>query len=158
MRIDILGLEAFLGIAEHGSFQRAAASLNVSPTALSHRLRKIEDDLGVQLISRTTRRVRLTPAGSNFLGPARRMFDELVASYEELRESGKQKQGFLAFGCLPTLALNLIPDAVARFAARHPEVKISIADRIAPELGGSSARERSSSRSPSAPPSSPSSN
>ncbi len=46
MRIDFLGLEAFLSIAERGSFHRAAASLNLSQTALSHRIRKLEEDLG----------------------------------------------------------------------------------------------------------------
>ena len=55
MRIDFLGVEAFLSIAERGSFQRAATHLNLTQTALSHRLRKLEDDLGVKLFTRTTR-------------------------------------------------------------------------------------------------------
>ena len=50
MRIDFLGLHAFVAIAERGSFQMAAAHLNLSQTALSHRIRKLEDNLGVKLL------------------------------------------------------------------------------------------------------------
>src|SRR5215217_7605187 len=67
MRIDFLGLHAFVAIAERGSFQHAAAHLNLSQTALSHRVRKLEEDLGVKLLSRTTREVSLTRAGLNLL-------------------------------------------------------------------------------------------
>ena len=56
-------LHAFVAIAERGSFQHAAAHLNLSQTALSHRIRKLEEDLGVKLLSRTTREVSLTQAG-----------------------------------------------------------------------------------------------
>ena len=134
MSIDFLGLQAFLAIAEHGSFQRAAASLNLSSTALSHRLRKIEEDLGVQLIARTTRRVMLTGPGSDFLAQARRIYGDLNNTYEALKEAGKSDQALLAFGSLPTVSLYLIPPAITRFGARHPATKIKIADRIAPEL------------------------
>ena len=72
MRIDFLGLEAFLSIAERGSFQRAAAHLNLSQTAISHRMRKLEEDLGLKLFARTTREVTLTRAGIDFLPKARR--------------------------------------------------------------------------------------
>ena len=54
VKIDILGFQAFLSVSEQGSFQRAAAALNVSQAALSHRIAKFEKDLGVQLLSRTT--------------------------------------------------------------------------------------------------------
>ncbi len=63
MRIDFPGLPAFVAIAERGSFRHAAAHLNLSQTALSHRVRKVEGDLGVKLLPRTTREVSLTQAG-----------------------------------------------------------------------------------------------
>ena len=66
-RIDFLGLQAFLAIAERGSFQRAAAQLNLSQTALSHRMKKLEQDLGLKLLLRTTRQVTLTEAGAQLL-------------------------------------------------------------------------------------------
>ena len=67
MRIDYLGLEAFVAIAEHGSFQRAADTLQLSQTALSHRLRKIEADLGAPLLIRSPREVSLTRDGQDLL-------------------------------------------------------------------------------------------
>src|SRR4051812_25278057 len=86
VRIDFLGLEAFLSIADRGSFHLAAAHLNLSQTALSHRMKKLEDDLGVKLLARTTRQVALTPAGQDLLPKARRMMDEISASFAALRQ------------------------------------------------------------------------
>jgi len=63
MRVDYLGLEAFVAVAELGSFSRAAQRLNLTQTALSHRIRKIEEDLGTRLLVRTSREVSLTMAG-----------------------------------------------------------------------------------------------
>ena len=60
----MLGLQAFVSIAERGSFHAAASHLNLSQTALSHRIRKLEDGLGIQLLQRTTRQVSLTKAGT----------------------------------------------------------------------------------------------
>ena len=120
MRIDFLGLEAFLSIADRGSFHLAAAHLNLSQTALSHRMKKLEDDLGVKLLARTTRQVALTPAGQDLLPKARRMMDEISASFAALRQQGKERQERLTVGCLPTIADPLpaarasgVPDGLA---------------------------------------------
>jgi DNA-binding transcriptional LysR family regulator len=134
VRIDFLGLEAFLHIAELGSFQQAAVRLNLSQTALSHRLKKLENDLGVALLTRTTRQVSLTPAGCEFLPKARRIVDELGASFDALRERGRRGQERLAIGCLPTLAASFLPAALAAFAGRHPGIQVVIHDNSAREI------------------------
>src|SRR5829696_6807908 len=85
MRIDFLGLHAFVAIAERGSFQLAAAHLNLSQMALSHRIRKLEEDLGVKLLSRTTREVSLTQAGLNLLPKVKNTIETLSVTLEELR-------------------------------------------------------------------------
>ena len=77
MRVDYLGLEAFVAIAEYGSFQRAARALNLSQAALSHRLRKVEEDLGAALLTRTSREVSLTPTGQGLLPDARSLLKSL---------------------------------------------------------------------------------
>lgn len=77
MRIDVFGLQAFVSIAERGSFHAAASHLNLSQTALSHRIRKLEVSLATQVLMRTTRQVTLTPAGTALLPKARKLFDEL---------------------------------------------------------------------------------
>jgi len=134
VRIDFLGLEAFLAIAERGSFHRAATHLNLSQTALSHRMRKLEDDLGVALFTRTTRQVALTPAGLELLPRARRMFDELGASWEALRAQGRERQERLAIGCLPTVATSHLPPALEAFSALHPAIRVLVHDASAHEI------------------------
>lgn len=134
MRIDILGLQAFVSIAERGSFQRAAAHLNLSQTALSHRMRKLELDLGLRLLLRTTRQVTLTPAGVELLPRARRIIDDVAETFQQLRQMGEPKQRRVSIGCLPTLAVQTLPQAIAKFSARHPDVAIKVHDNSAGEI------------------------
>jgi DNA-binding transcriptional LysR family regulator len=134
MRIDFLGLHAFVAIAERGSFQHAAAHLNLSQTALSHRIRKLEEDLGVKLLSRTTREVSLTQAGLNLLPKVKDTIESLAVSLDQLRHEGRSRQETLAIGCLPTVASGRLPRALQRFQERHPDVVIRIYDNSATEI------------------------
>ena len=109
MRIDFLGLQAFLSIAERGSFQRAAAHLNLSQTAISHRMRKLEDELGIKLFARTTREVTLTRAGIDFLPKAQKAIAELEQSFDELKQQGAKRRDRLDIACLPAFAVNYLP-------------------------------------------------
>ncbi|MEI8144276.1 MAG: LysR substrate-binding domain-containing protein [Alphaproteobacteria bacterium] len=134
MRIDFLGLEAFVAIAERGSFNRAAAHLNLSQTALSHRMRKLEDDVGVKLMTRTTRQVTLTPPGLELLPKAQAMIAELSSSFEALRSQGRVKQERIAIACLPTIAIAYLPSVLAAFRARHPNIAVRVLDHSATEI------------------------
>jgi len=134
MRIDFPGLQAFLSIAERGSFSRAAAHLNLSQTALSHRIRKLEDDLGFQVLTRTTRQVALTPAGLELLPTARRMIGELSDSIELLRQRGRKQQEHVALGCLPTVAAYHLPQVLKQFDALYPGISIKVHDNSASEI------------------------
>ncbi|WP_170149663.1 LysR family transcriptional regulator [Rhodoplanes roseus] len=134
MRVDFLGIQAFLSIAERGNFQRAAAYLNLSQTALSHRIRKLEDDLGLKLLSRTSRPVTLTSAGMKLLPKAQATLDELSATMEELRQQGRSGQRRLSIGCLPTLAERYLPPILNRFKERHPDVAVRVHDNSATEI------------------------
>lgn len=134
MRIDFLGVEAFLAIAEAGGFQRAATNLNLSQTALSHRIRKLEVDLGVKLFTRSTRQVSLTPAGAELLPRARAMIEDLSRSYEDLRAQGRERQERLSIGCLPTIATMHLPALLREFSALRPEIGVRIHDNSAREI------------------------
>lgn len=140
MRIDFLGLEAFLYIAETGSFQQAALKLNLSQTALTHRMRKLEEGLGLQLLVRTTRRISLTQAGIELLPKARRMMDELSQSLETLREAGRAHRMRLSIGCMPTVAEAYLPSTLARFAELYPDIQVTVLDRSAAEITQSVSR------------------
>ncbi|MBL8701200.1 MAG: LysR family transcriptional regulator [Alphaproteobacteria bacterium] len=134
MRFDFLGLQAFLSIAERGSFQRAAAHLNLSQTALSHRMRKLEADLGVKLLTRTTRQVALSPAGLELLPKARRIIADISTALDDLRQHGRARAQRIAIGCLPTIAIQYLPRLLQEFSRLHPGTAVKIYDNSASEI------------------------
>src|SRR5437016_12116140 len=89
------GVEAFLSVARHRSFRRAAAELGVIPSAMSQAVRALEARVGAALFMRTTRSVGLTEAGERFLSRAKPAFEELVAASELARELGQRPAGLL---------------------------------------------------------------
>lgn len=136
MRIDLPGIEAFLGIAQWGSFRRAAAHMNLSQAALSHRLRKLEETLGTTLVARTTRRVMLTEAGLDLLPVAQRAVAEMETALDGLRDRGRRGPERLAVGCLPTIAAVHLPPVLQEFGRLCPEVQVQVYDNSAAEIIG----------------------
>jgi DNA-binding transcriptional LysR family regulator len=134
IRADFLGLQAFVAIAERGSFIRAAQHLGITQTALSHRMRKLEDYTGIALLTRTTRHVALTPAGVDLLPRAHRLLDDARAMFQQLSSDAAVRQERIAIGCLPTLAVHVLPRALAGFAARHPDTRVRVFDNSASEI------------------------
>lgn len=128
MRLDVLGTQAFIAIADAGSFSRAAEALHLTQTGLTRRLQNLESFLGVKLVERTTRSVALTPIGRDFLPQARRLVSELGAALREIRESGKALRGEVTIACVPTVGVQFLPRIVQQFAARHPGSRIRILD------------------------------
>jgi DNA-binding transcriptional LysR family regulator len=88
-RMDYTGMEAFIAIAQLGNFARAADHLNLSQAALSHRIRKLETEMGIQLLLRTTREVSLTAAGQELLPVAPRSFENLAMAYSAVQTRGQ---------------------------------------------------------------------
>lgn len=128
MQIDFLGMQAFLCIVEQGGFLPAATHLNLSQTAVSHRLRKLEDSLGMKLLTRTTRAITLTDAGRALLPRVRKAMQELELSYDTVRQHAAATPRWLVFGCLPTLAVTQLSPALLRFATRHPDISVRVLD------------------------------
>src|SRR5712672_1294224 len=89
------GVEAFLSVAQHRSFRKAAAELAVTPSAISQAVRTLEARVGAALFIRTTRSVGLTEAGERFLSRAKPAFEELVAATDVARELGQRPTGLL---------------------------------------------------------------
>src|SRR5580765_6825276 len=89
------GVEAFLSVARHRSFRRAAAELGVTPSAMSQAVRALETRVGATLFIRTTRSVGLTEAGERFLTRAKPAFEELVAASDAARDLGQRPSGLL---------------------------------------------------------------
>jgi DNA-binding transcriptional LysR family regulator len=128
MKIDMLGVQALVAIADHGAFHRAAASLNITQTALSRRLKNLESFLGVRLVERTTRSVALSRLGENFLPQARRLLTDLAAALTEIRETGKTLRGDVTMACVPTLGVHYLPRVLQEYAVRYPNNRIKLLD------------------------------
>jgi DNA-binding transcriptional LysR family regulator len=136
MKIDTLGVQAFVAIAEQRSFGKAAESLRITQTALTRRLQNLETHLGVRLIERTTRSVSLTFIGSDFLPRARRLLSELANSLSAIRETGKAQRGDVTLACVPTIGVQFLPRIIRDYAARFPENQIKILDHSSAAVAG----------------------
>ena len=128
MKIDILGVQAFVAIADFGGFQKAAETLHVTQTAVTQRLRNLEDFLGVMLVERTTRSIALSTIGQDFLPQARRLLDELSSTLTEIRETGKAQRGDVSIACVPTVGIHYLPQIIRAYSARFPDNRIKIHD------------------------------
>src|SRR6185312_5196633 len=121
------GVEAFLSVAQHRSFRRAAADLGVTPSAISQAIRAIEARVGATLFVRTTRSVGLTEAGERFLLRAKPAFEELVAAGEVARDLGQRPAGRLRLSVPRAVVPILLEPLLASFSAAYPEVEVEIA-------------------------------
>ena len=120
------GVEAFLSVAKHRNFRRAAAELGVTPSAIGQAVRTLEARVGAALFTRTTRSVGLTEAGERFLARAKPAFEELVAASETARELGQRPVGLLRLSVPPSVVPILLEPVIASFCESHPEVEVEI--------------------------------
>src|SRR5467141_1640325 len=121
------GVEAFLSVAQHRSFRRAAAELGVTPSAMSQSVRALEAHVGAALFIRTTRSVGLSEAGERFLSRAKPAFEELVAASEVARDLGQRPTGLLRLTVPRAVVPILLETLIASFCQAYPEVEVEIA-------------------------------
>jgi DNA-binding transcriptional LysR family regulator len=121
------GVAAFLSVAQHRSFRRAAAELGVTPSAISQAIHAIEARVGAALFIRTTRSVGLTEAGERFLSRAKPAFEELIAASEAARDLGQRPAGLLRLSVPRAVVPILLEPLIASFCQAYPEVKVEIA-------------------------------
>lgn len=123
---DDYALRAFRAIAEHGSFTRAAAALDVTASALSQTLQQLETQLGTRLLQRTTRRVGLTEAGGDLLKRIAPALTELDRAMDETRQHGDRARGTLRLTVPSDVSQWMIEPMLAEFMARWPDVRLDI--------------------------------
>lgn len=126
--VDLDGVRGFVAVAERQTFADAALSLNISASALTRRIQRLETALGLPLLERTTRRVALTPAGQLFLPGAQRSLQELTAALRQVDEAGNTHAGQIVVACIPTVAKQLLPRIIRDYRLRRPEVRIRMID------------------------------
>jgi DNA-binding transcriptional LysR family regulator len=126
-------LRQFIAVAEELHFGRAAARVHVVQPALSRAIRQLEEQVGVELLSRTKRLVRLTPAGEVFLAEAR---DLLRQGEHALHAARRASQGFVgrvAIGFVGSLSYGLLPRMLREFRARFPTVEVELLELLSKE-------------------------
>ena len=128
MAIDFLGIQAFLAVAECGSFALAAERLHLTQTAVSHRMRKLEESLGAQLLVRTSRGISLTQAGEALLPRARAPLEQLEASCDAVRRHGQGAANWVSFACLPTIAASLLVPLLHQVQQALPAQPVRVFD------------------------------
>jgi LysR family transcriptional regulator, glycine cleavage system transcriptional activator len=118
------GLRAFDAAARHLSFTRAAAELNVTQTAISHQIRRLEDQLGVRLFVRRNRALLLTREAQDYLPAVRAAFDDLRRATARLRRP--DRDGLLTVSTTASLAAKWLVTRVAAFQDAHPAIEVRI--------------------------------
>jgi DNA-binding transcriptional LysR family regulator len=130
--MDSRFLESFVMVADNGSFAETARRLNLTPWAVAQRIRALETEVGVALVSRSGRSVKPTPAGAAILGRARSFLGE-VRDLKAIA-TGDQPSGELRLGATPASTTGLLPDTLALLAQRYPQIDVSIHQGVSAEL------------------------
>lgn len=134
MKIDFDGIQAFVVIAELGGFNRAAEALHITQTALTRRIQKLEQYLGLKLLNRTTRRVELTTVGREFLPQARSIVQDMTSAVERLKDMSQHATGQIVLACIPSMTTHVLPGLIREYAARYPGNRIRLHDGSSDEV------------------------
>lgn len=126
MRTDLnfQSLEQFIALARTKNFTRAATELNLSQSALSRSIQKLEEQLGQPLFERKPREVVLTDLGEFLLERAKSILKLVEDTFSELSEAGQRSR--IRLGAIPTIAPYFLPGLLGSFAAKHPQISVIV--------------------------------
>ncbi len=134
--MDLRQLRYLVALAEELNFTRAAASEHIAQPALSQQIRRLEDELGLALVERTTRHVALTDAGEVLVVRARRVLAELESAHTELEALRGMNTGHVTIGAMHTMGPVDLSLVLARFHERHPNVGLTVREQSSEEMAG----------------------
>jgi len=134
MNFDLGDLRAFIAVAELASFRAAAETIHLSQPALSRRIDKLEDALGVRLFDRDTRNVELTAVGRDFARKARTLLDDLDAILLGVRAVAANRWGQVTLACIPSTVHYFLPAVLRQYHERFPRIRVRILDESANEV------------------------
>lgn len=122
--LDSVQLKSFIAIAETGTFSQAADVVGRTQSAVSLQVKKLEDELGCALFTRTSRKALLTPEGELFLGYAKRIVQLQWEVFSRLREP--DIEGEIRLGTPEDFATHYLPEVLASFRSHHPRVQLNV--------------------------------
>ena len=118
--------QAFLVVAREQSFTKAAARLDITPSALSHTIRALEERLGVRLLARTTRNVAPTEAGERLMRSIAPLFDQIAAEVEALGELREKPAGTIRITCTDDVIELYLRPVLASFLKNYPDITLEL--------------------------------
>lgn len=127
--LELHQLRYVIAVAREGSFTRAAESLFLAQPSLSVQVRKLEQELGVNLFQRNGRGLALTAAGEVFLQHAQRALHEIDEAGRRIEEVKGLRRGRVSLGVLPSIGARLLPDILASFHRRHPQIEVTLLEQ-----------------------------
>jgi len=133
--VEFRQLQLFVAVAEELHFGRAASRVRMAQPPFSQQIRKLESELGVDLLIRTSRRVALTPAGQQLLAHAKALFAKRAEAIASVRHVAKGEAGLLRVGFGASSAFGVLPEIIRRFRIRHPQVILRLDDRESLDIG-----------------------
>jgi len=123
---DLNDLSLFAQLVQHGSFSAASRATGVPKSRLSRRIAQLEKELGVQLLRRTTRQVRVTPLGEAYYARCREMLDAAEAAREVIEHARDQPGGFLRISCPVGIAQVLLAPSIGHFMRANPGIQLEV--------------------------------
>ncbi len=124
--VELRHLRYFRAVAEHLHFGRAAESLHIAQPPLSQQIRQLEAELGVTLLTRTTRSVELTPAGRAYQARAIQILDAVDDAGQQARRIAAGNEGHLSIGCVGSATYSLLPRLARALGESLPGVEVSV--------------------------------
>jgi LysR family transcriptional activator of glutamate synthase operon len=132
--MELRQLRYLVALAEEGNFTRAAANEHIAQPAMSQQIRRLEDELGLALVERTTRRVALTEAGELLVVRCRRILAELDSADAELQALRGVHTGHVTIGAMHTMGPVDLSLVLALFRERHPDVRFTVREQTSEEM------------------------
>ena len=140
--MELRYLKYFVTVAERQNFTRAAEELHVAQPAISQQIKSLEDELGVSLLHRTKRSVKLTAAGNAFLLEAKEILAHAELSKQVARRAARGETGSLAIGCFSSAVAGFLPELIQRYRAKFPAVRVHLFEMTPEQQLQAFAREK----------------
>lgn len=128
MNVTLRQLKAFVLVAEHNSFTKAAEILTLTQSALSGLIKELEQNLDIKLFDRTTRKMHLSDAGQRLLPQAKRVLNEVAMLDEKVAGLKSLHQGHVRLAVSQQLAASAMPQFIAKFCAIYPNIQVTLVD------------------------------
>ncbi len=132
--MELRQLRYLVALADEQHFTRAAAREHIAQPALSQQIRRLEQEVGLALVERTTRKVTVTEAGKTLVARARRILSEVDAANAELQALAGVRTGHVSVGTMHTMGPVDVSQALAVFHERHPGVELTVREQSSEEL------------------------